>query len=130
MVETMAKVYSFGELDVTSINDMNVPMNIFISEHTFSSFTEEFQYFPFDDLDDPDESIEDIKNDDIVYVLTAGNYTPRRERMSASAYAFMSTDRKELVNIVQKYIVPLYDAALTNLKNNSTNYYWEVNKNG
>ena len=50
--------------------------------------------------------------------------------MSASAYAFMSTDRKELVNIVQKYIVPLYDAALTNLKNNSTNYYWEVKQEG
>ena len=130
MVETMAKVYSFGELDVTSINDMNVPMNIFISEHTFSSFTEEFQYFPFDDLDDPDESIEDIKNDDIVYVLTSGNYTPRRENMAGSVYAFMSTDKQELVNIVQKHVVPLYEAALTNLKNNSTNYYWEVNKNG
>lgn len=125
----MAKVYSFGEIDASGINDMNVPMNIFITEHTFSAFTEEFHDFSFD-YDDPDEIIEDIKNEDMVYVLTAGNYTPRRESMSGSVYAFMSTDRQELVNIVQKCIVPLYDAALTNLKNNSTNYYWEVKQEG
>ena len=122
----MAKVYSFGKLDVSSIDDMNVPMNIFITEQNFGSFTEDYQYSPFDDHDDPDETIENIKNDDIVYVLTAGNYTPRRETMSCSAYMFMSTNKQELVNIVQKQIVPLYEAALTNLKNNSTNYFWEI----
>ena len=127
----MARVYSFGEIDASRINDMNVPMNISIEEYTFSSFAENFECFPFDDYDgDPDESIEDIKNEDIVYVLTAGNYTPRGERMSSGAYVFMSTDKQELVNIVQLHIVPLYEAALTNLKNNSTNYYWEVNSNG
>ena len=46
--------------------------------------------------------------------------------MSCSAYMFMSTNKQELVNIVQKQIVPLYEAALTNLKNNSTNYFWEI----
>lgn len=61
--------------------------------------------------------MKNIKNDDIVYVLTAGNYTPRRETMSCSAYMFMSTNKQELVNIVQKQIVPLYEAAFTNLKN-------------
>ncbi len=121
----MAQVYSFGELDVSSINDMNVPMNIFITEQTFGSFTEDYQYSPYDDRD-AEESNENILNDDIVYVLTAGNYTPRKEHMSGSVYRFMSTDKQELVNIVQKYIVPLYEAALTNLKNNSTNYYWEI----
>lgn len=126
----MAKVFSFGNLDVSSINDMNVPMNIFITEQNFGSFTEDYQYSPFDDPDDPDETIENIKNDDIVYVLTAGNYTPRRETMSCSAYRFMSTDKQELVNIVQKHIVPLYEVALTNLKNNSTNYFWEVKQEG
>ena len=113
----MAQVYSFGELDVSSINDMNVPMNIFITEQTFGSFTEDYQYSPYDDCD-AEESNENILNDDIVYVLTAGNYT------------FMSTDKQELVNIVQKHIVPLYEAALTNLKNNSTNYFWEVKQEG
>ena len=122
----MAKVFSFGESDVNEINDMNVPMNIFITEHSFRSFTEEFPYFPFDDYFEADESNKNIKNDDIVYVLTAGNYTPRRETMSCSAYMFMSTNKQELVNIVQKQIVPLYEAALTNLKNNSTNYFWEI----
>ena len=126
----MAKVFSFGESDISEINDMNVPMNIFITEHSFRSFTEEFPYFPFDDYFEADESNENIKNDDIVYVLTAGNYTPRRETMSCSAYMFMSTNKQELVNIVQKQIVPLYEAALTNLKNNSTNYFWEVKQEG
>lgn len=125
----MAQVYSFGELDVSSINDMNVPMNIFITEQTFGSFTEDYQYSPYDDCD-AEESNENILNDDIVYVLTAGNYTPRKEHMSGSVYRFMSTDKQELVNIVQKYIVPLYEAALTNLKNNSTNYFWEVKQEG
>ena len=59
----MAKVFSFGECDVNEINDMNVPMNIFITEQTFGSFTEDYQYSPFDDHDDPDETIENIKND-------------------------------------------------------------------
>ena len=104
----MAKVFSFGECDVNEINDMNVPMNIFITEQSFRSFTEEFPYFPFDDYFAADESNENIKNDDIVYVLTAGNYTPRRENMAGSVYAFMSTDKQELVNIVQKHVVPLY----------------------
>ena len=125
----MALVYSFGELDVSSINDMNVPMNIFITEQTFGSFTEDYQYSPYDDCD-AEESNENILNDDIVYVLTAGNYTPRKEHMSGSVYRFMSTDKQELVNIVQKHIVPLYEAALTNLKNNSTNYFWEVKQEG
>lgn len=124
----MAKVYCFGDLDVSKINDMNVPMNIFIEPHTFSSFTEHFEYSPFDDFDgDSDEEIEDIKNDDTVYVLTACNYTPRRENVISGAYAFMSTDKQELINIVQKHIVPLYEIALLNLKADSTNYYWQRN---
>ncbi|MCK9442597.1 MAG: hypothetical protein M0Q13_14400 [Methanothrix sp.] len=78
----MAQVYSFGKLDVSSINDH----------------------------DDPDENIEDIKNND----SACGGYYRK------SLTLFMGQPN------VGKSLIMCSEAALTNLKNNSTNYFWEI----
>lgn len=84
-----------GELSIDNINDMNVPVNIFIEE------------------------------EDDGFRLTAANFMPRKQVVSDAAYIVFSEKREVLEAIVQKKIVPLYEVALENLKTKSTNYYWE-----
>jgi hypothetical protein len=88
---------SFSDLSFESISDANVPVNIRISE--------------------PDE-------DNDKWVLSADNYMPRRARIAPEAYSVEADTREELVLLVQESIVPLYEAALLNLRSESKLYYW------
>jgi hypothetical protein len=88
---------AFAEISLESINDANVPVNIRISE--------------------PDE-------DNDKWVLSADNYMPRRARIAPEAYSVEADTREELVLLVQESIVPLYEAALLNLRSESKLYYW------
>jgi len=121
----MPKIYSLGELNENHIDEMNIPMNIFLTSHTFETFYKNHPNFCLEDLEESDPS---LSFDDTVYVISAGNYTPRREHMSPDAYEFMSSDKQELINMVNTRIVPLYEIAVSNLKLYGYNYYWEPNK--
>lgn len=99
-------VESFGELDFeTDANDMNVPVNIFI------------------DMSDQFADEHPGK-----WELHAANYMPRKERAHQSAYQYAADSRQELVELVRKYVVPLYEVALAELKEFGTLYYWESSK--
>lgn len=87
----------FSECSFESMNDANVPVNIRISE--------------------PDE--ENNK-----WVLSADNYMPRRARIAVDAYSVEADTREELELLVQERIVPLYEAALLNLRSKNELYYW------
>ena len=88
---------SFAAVSLESISDGNVPVNIRISE--------------------PDE-------DNDKWVLSADNYMPRLARIAPDAYNVQADTRTELELLVQESIVPLYEAALLNLRSESKLYYW------
>lgn len=87
----------FSELPYKSIDDANIPVNIAICE--------------------PDE-----ENDK--WILSADNYMPRRACIAPDVYSVEADTRKELELLVQEIIVPLYEAALFNLRNKNELYYW------
>lgn len=87
-----------GELGTGAINEMNVPINCFIRAPTAEE--------PY-------------------WVWTAMNYMPRKEYCSKAEYRLEADTREELVDWVNKNVVPLYEAALFNLKNSGENYYWK-----
>jgi hypothetical protein len=93
----MIKDAELSECSRAIIDDANVPVNIRISE--------------------PDE-------DNDKWVLSADNYMPRRARIAPEAYSVEADTREELVLLVQENIVPLYEAALLNLRSESKLYYW------
>lgn len=84
-----------GECSIADIDEMNIPINCFISEAG------------------------------IGWVFTANNFMPRKNRATEGAYEITAKTREELVQMVNEKIVPLYEAALSNLKQFGQNYYWE-----
>jgi len=84
-----------GDMSITEANAMNVPVNIFINEEGDG------------------------------FEMWASNFMPRKERIAQSQYHLKAKDRQTLMAVIQKYVVPLYEAALLNLKNTGSNYYWE-----
>lgn len=44
------------------------------------------------------------------------------------AYMLEADTREEIIEYVNKYVVPLYEAALYNLKTFGENYYWKRKK--
>jgi hypothetical protein len=82
-------------------DDMNVPVCIFISE--------------------PCES-------ETAWTLSANNYMPRRNFIAEGMYEYHSDSKEELLALVQKYIVPLYETALRRLKTDGNLYYWQEKK--
>ena len=93
-------IYTFGSIDILGINSQNIPVNVSIREYSFTEYVDTFGFSPFDDID-IDAEIEDINDSDIVYVLTACNFMPRKE-IVISAYHFMSTTKQELIDLVQR----------------------------
>jgi hypothetical protein len=87
-----------GELTVEDVDEMNIPVNIFISE---------------------DEETKEI-------CISAANFMPRRERVHENAYSLYVPDMETAKQIVQAFFLPIYEIALTQLKKNSTLYYWEI----
>ena len=120
-------IYTFGSIDILGINSQNIPVNVSIREYSFTEYVDTFGFSPFVEID-IDAEIEDINDADIVYVLTACNFMPRKE-IVIRAYHFMSTTKQELIDLVQTNIKPLYEAALNNIVNTSQNYYWEKSFN-
>ena len=55
---------------------------------------------------------------------SALNFMPRKERCG-SGYRIAANTKKEILEVVNKYVTPLYDVAAKNLTTQSENYYWE-----
>lgn len=87
-----------GPYKITQADDMNVPVNIGIHNPT-----------------KPGEK----------WMLTAANYMPRKDWIEQSRYSLEADTREELVEIVHKHIVPIYETALESLKTTGELYCWE-----
>lgn len=87
-----------GEIPITEIDDMNIPIICFISP--------------------PDE------NEDKKWHWTAENYVPRKSRIINDMYEIIADNKKDILNAVRKYVVPFYQTAIRNLKIKGELYYW------
>jgi hypothetical protein len=90
-----------GMIPIAQADAANIPINCFLTE--------------------PDE--ESTK-----WRWTAENFMPRKSIVTEGAYRIESDDKEELLKAVRKYVVPLYKAALTGLKERGECYYWEKKK--
>lgn len=91
-------IQDIGEMKISEANDANVPVVCFLHE--------------------PDE--ESTK-----WRWTAINFMPRKERCG-SMYEVEADTRQEIVDMVNRYVLPLYEAAYLNIKRLHENYYWEL----
>lgn len=109
MAENKIKEIGMGYVDIGAIklencNDMNVPMNPYIQP--------------------PDE-------DSKKWRWFALNYMPRKEYASGSQcgpggdYGIEADSLEVIMAAVNKFVVPLYEVALFNIKTYGENYYWE-----
>jgi hypothetical protein len=89
-----------GEISIESCNEMNIPVRCFMIE--------------------PEEN-------GTFWTWTALCFQPRRECCVAGF--LLEGTKEEIQEAINKYVVPLYEIALDNLKNGCNNYYWEKNKN-
>lgn len=90
-----------GEMEIEYCNDMNVPVNSFLIA--------------------PGE----LDNEGTKWRWVASNFMPRKGIVSDDAYDIEADTKEEIMEAVQKYVVPLYVNALINLKTVGANYYWE-----
>lgn len=89
-------------MELSEANEMNVPVNIFISG--------------------PEDG------DSGEWELSADNFMPREAYITNSMYYYTAQNRWELEELVNTYIIPLYEAALKNLYLHKELYYWETKK--
>jgi hypothetical protein len=93
-----------GTIKLETCDDANIPMNCCI--------------FP------PDEESKKWR-------WFALNYMPRKEysggmQMGGGCYQIEAESLEVIKAAVNKYVVPLYEIALANLKTNGKNYYWKA----
>ena len=91
-----------GEIELSGADDMNIPVNSF--------------------LHSPDET----KNGK--WEWTAENFCPRKSSVYEGMYKIHADTKEEIVEMVTRYVAPLYATAFTNLVNAGSNYYWEATK--
>lgn len=85
-----------GEMPIENANDANVPVVCFLGE--------------------PDR-------ENGIWTWTAINFMPRKEQLGAY-YKLEADTKEEIMEVLAKYVVPLYEAATNNLKEHGENYYW------
>lgn len=100
-------IESLGECDVDCMDDANIPVDIWFKS--------------------PDCEFNDH---DSKWTLTAGNYMPRKGRVSEGAYCFVADTQEELSALVEEHVIPLYLIAINILQQMAagkpTNlYYWK-----
>lgn len=86
-----------GEMELSGANEMNVPVNCF--------------------LEPPDQN-------GGLWAWTATNFMPRKA-CCCDGYRLEADTKEEIVAAVNRYVVPLYETAVKNLKEKCNNYYWE-----
>lgn len=87
-----------GNIKIAGADDMNVPVNSFLFE--------------------PGE-------DSAKWRWTADNFMPRRGGVAEGQYEIKADTKESILEAVQKHVVPLYEAALENMKTNGACYCWE-----
>jgi len=97
-----------GECEFQYADDANIPVGIFLSE-----------------MDDSDR---DDCPPDHKWQLNADNFMPRKG-LGEGAYRVTAPTREALVEVVRRYILPLYEVAMANLTamiagTNDKLYYW------
>lgn len=90
-------IKSTGEMGLDKANEMNVPVCLFIHP--------------------PEDS-------ETAWTLTADNYMPRKNFITEGQYEYHADSKEELLGLVQKYVIPLYEAAIRALKQGKL-YFWE-----
>jgi hypothetical protein len=59
-----------------------------------------------------------------MWVWSATNFMPRK-KSCGSSWRIEADTREEIMEALRKYVIPLYEIALANLKERGENYYWE-----
>jgi hypothetical protein len=91
--------------------------------------------------EDSDRSFTDVDYDNVpvniwlteengIWTLIASNYMPRLDRVGQETYKATSSNKEELVEIIKKRIIPLYEIALKKLNaicegKAEDLYYWK-----
>lgn len=63
------------------------------------------------------------------WTWTATNFMPRRE-CCAKGWHLEADTKEEIILLVRERVLPLYEAAVANLKESGENYYFEHAKTG
>lgn len=85
-----------GDMDLSDADHANIPVNIFIEEKAEGQWQ-----------------------------LWADNFMPRKAVVAQQQYEIEAESKEMLLAALAKYVVPLYEAALLNIKTSGTNYYWQ-----
>jgi len=86
-----------GDIPIDGCDDANIPVNGFVRP--------------------PD-------NDSKKWVFYADNFMPRKGHISQRQYELEADTKEELLEAIRKHVVPLYETALRNWKDNGCCYYW------
>lgn len=88
---------NFGNIAIEECNDMNIPICCDLEER-----------------------------DDGKWEWNAANYMPRKASISQSQYQVIADTKEEIIELVKKYVVPLYQTAIDLLTLKGELYYWEI----
>lgn len=97
VADLLARVTDNGEWPISKVDEANIPVNIVISE--------------------PDEH----QN---AWLLLADNFKPCNSQIDIEIYEVEAKCREDLQAIVNALIVPLYEAAVANLKAGGHLFFW------
>ena len=64
-------------------------------------------------------------DEDEYWCWTADNFMPRKEYVNGSSYKIKAKTKEDILLAINKYVIPLYEIALKNLKETGKLYYWE-----
>jgi hypothetical protein len=95
-------VEDIGSIPVSECDDANIPVVCFLSP-------------PGDDDDHPGK-----------WVWSAQNFMPRKE-IVGHGYKLVADTEDEILDLISKHVVPLYEAALSKIKTGRL-YYWKAEK--
>ena len=90
---------NIGEIDYP--DDANIPVVCFLNEP------------------DPNDEYHPNK-----WIWSASNFMPRKEAV-CEGYELIADTKEEIMEYINKYVVPLYEVALKKLKACGENYYWQ-----
>jgi hypothetical protein len=100
-----------GTIPITEANDANIPVNLRIYPPKGTAAKEDY------------ECSKSGK-----WELTARNFCPRLiddGRSNLGDYGVEADTEADLMAVIQKYVVPLYETALNSIKTTGQLYYWE-----
>lgn len=89
-----------GEMSIESCDDANIPVVCFMNK--------------------PDR-------ENGMWSWTAVNFMPRKERCGAS-YKLEADTKEEIMEVLRKHVIPLYQVAFENMRDTGYNYYWMKEK--